>query len=97
MRLKGREIEQWTPFQKLSENLQQQVKKYQRYIWRETNGVDVENLLNNLPRDLRRNIKRELCLELLRKVSSFLSLAFMPIFSLMYKGIELHSFHCISR
>ncbi|KAL9409867.1 hypothetical protein AB3S75_048153 [Citrus x aurantiifolia] len=71
MRLKARDIEQWMPFRKLSGNLQQQIKKYQRYIWRETNGVDVENLLSNLPRDLRRNIKRELCLDLLKKVEEF--------------------------
>lgn len=72
MRLKGREIEQWMGFGKLSEDLQGQVKKYQRYIWRETQGVDVQNLLNNLPKDLRRKIKSELCLELVKKVSSFL-------------------------
>ncbi|XP_031262126.1 cyclic nucleotide-gated ion channel 1-like [Pistacia vera] len=71
MRLKRREIEQWMSFGKLSENLQQQVKKHQRYIWRETNGVDVDNLLNNLPNDLRMNIKRELCSELLKKVEEF--------------------------
>ncbi|KAJ0099968.1 hypothetical protein Patl1_20331 [Pistacia atlantica] len=71
MRLKRREIEQWMSFGKLSENLQQQVKKHQRYIWRETNGVDVDNLLNNLPKDLRMNIKRELCSELLKKVEEF--------------------------
>lgn len=70
MRLKAQEIEQWTPFRKLSGKLQQQVKKYQRYVWREIKGVDVENLLNNLPKDLRRNIMRELCLDLLKKVSS---------------------------
>ncbi|XP_031270751.1 putative cyclic nucleotide-gated ion channel 13 [Pistacia vera] len=71
MRLKTREIEEWTPFKRLSEDLQQQVKKYHRYIWRKTNGVDVENLFNNLPRDLRMNIKRELCLDLLKKVDEF--------------------------
>ncbi|XP_031262125.1 cyclic nucleotide-gated ion channel 1-like [Pistacia vera] len=41
------------------------------YIWQETNGVDVDNLPNNLPKDLRMNIKRELCLELLKKVEEF--------------------------
>ncbi|XP_006422165.2 cyclic nucleotide-gated ion channel 1-like [Citrus sinensis] len=71
MRLKVREIEQRMPFQKLSGNLQQQIKKYQQYVWRETKGVDVENLISNLPRDLRRNIKRELCLDLLKKVEEF--------------------------
>ncbi|KAK2654160.1 hypothetical protein Ddye_014016 [Dipteronia dyeriana] len=71
MELKLREIEQWTTFKKLPEYLQRQVKKYQRYAWRETKGVDVENLLNNLPKGLRRNIKCELCLHLLKRVPTF--------------------------
>lgn len=49
MRLKLREIEQWMPYQKLSKDLQQQVKKHQGHVWRETRGVDVENFLNTLP------------------------------------------------
>ncbi|KAL5749273.1 hypothetical protein ACOSP7_023876 [Xanthoceras sorbifolium] len=71
MKLKVREIEQWMSFRKLSENLQRQVKKYQQHVWRETKGVDVENLLNNLPKELRRNIKSQLCLEILKKVPLF--------------------------
>ncbi|KAK3219146.1 hypothetical protein Dsin_013116 [Dipteronia sinensis] len=71
MKLKVREIEQWTTFKKLPENLQRRVKKYQQHVWRETKGVDVDNLLNNLPKDLRRNIKRELCLNLLKRVPAF--------------------------
>ncbi|KAK2654113.1 hypothetical protein Ddye_013969 [Dipteronia dyeriana] len=74
MKLKVREIEQWTTFKKLPENLRRQVKKYQQHVWRETKGVDVENLLNNLPKDLRRNIKRELCLHLLKRVPTFKNL-----------------------
>lgn len=88
MRLKVREIEQRMPFQKLSGNLQQQIKKYQQYVWRETKGVDVENLISNLPRDLRRNIKRELCLDLLKKVSSFVFVASAFWFSVLYTHIK---------
>lgn len=71
MRLKLREIEQWMPYQKLSKDLQQQVKKHQGYVWRETRGVDVENFLNTLPKNLKRNINRELFSHVLLKVSSF--------------------------
>ncbi|KAK2654109.1 hypothetical protein Ddye_013965 [Dipteronia dyeriana] len=71
MKLKVREIEQWTTFKKLSDNLRLQVQKYQQHVWRETKGVDVQNLLNNLPSDLRRNIKRELCLKIIKKVPIF--------------------------
>lgn len=69
MRLKGQEIEQWMGFRKLSRDLQQKLRNYRQYVWRETKGVDVENLLNNLPNDLKRNIKSELGLELLLNVS----------------------------
>ncbi|KAK0594918.1 hypothetical protein LWI29_001801 [Acer saccharum] len=71
MKLKLREIEKWTNFKKLTKDLQQQVKKYQRHVWRETKGVDVENLLNNLPKDLRMKIKCEFCLDLLKRVPKF--------------------------
>ncbi|KAH9677271.1 cyclic nucleotide-gated ion channel 1 [Citrus sinensis] len=71
MTLKPREIEEWQPFQKLSKNLQQKVKKYKSYIRRKTDYIDVQNLLNNLPNELRRELKRELCWNLLKKVQEF--------------------------
>ncbi|TXG67794.1 hypothetical protein EZV62_009069 [Acer yangbiense] len=41
--------------------------------WEETKGgVEFGNLLNSLPDDLRRNIKRQLCLDLLLKTKNFL-------------------------
>lgn len=72
--MKPREIEEWQPFQKLSKNLQQKVKKYKSYIRRKTDYIDVQNLLNNLPNELRRELKRKLCWNLLKKVSFFLSI-----------------------
>ncbi|KAI9159898.1 hypothetical protein LWI28_003056 [Acer negundo] len=68
IRQKKQEIEQSKSFEKLPKNLQKQIKKYQPEKWEETKGgVEFENLFNNLPDDLRRNIRRELCLELLKK------------------------------
>ncbi|KAK2654111.1 hypothetical protein Ddye_013967, partial [Dipteronia dyeriana] len=60
-KIKGDEIEgegdrAMDNLQKAPENLWWQVKKYQQHVWRETKGVDVEKLLNNLPKDLRKNI-----------------------------------------
>lgn len=69
--MKPREVEEWKPFQKLSVSLQQEVKKYKPYIRRKTNHIDVENLLNNISKELGKKIKRELCWHLLKKVSSF--------------------------
>ncbi|TXG70715.1 hypothetical protein EZV62_005650 [Acer yangbiense] len=63
-------------FRNLSENLQQQVKEYKGSIWKETKGVsakgiDAVDFLCDLSEDLKRKIKRELCLESLKKVKEF--------------------------
>ncbi|TKY66481.1 putative cyclic nucleotide-gated ion channel 8 [Spatholobus suberectus] len=39
--------------------------------WLNTRGVDEENLVQSLPKDLRRDIKRHLCLTLVRRVPLF--------------------------
>lgn len=70
MRQKEKELEQWLPFRKLSQNLQQQI-KYHLHSWDETRNFNIENLVYNLPEDLGRDIKSELCLELLKKVRFF--------------------------
>ncbi|CAK9318197.1 unnamed protein product [Citrullus colocynthis] len=69
MRLKGQDIELWMAYHSLPPKLKKKIKKYERYKWRETKGVDVEQLLHNLPRDLRRDTKRHLCLTPLLSVS----------------------------
>ncbi|XP_022945925.1 cyclic nucleotide-gated ion channel 1-like isoform X1 [Cucurbita moschata] len=71
MRLKGQDIELWMAFHSLPRKLKKRIKKYERYKWRETKGVDVELLLHNLPRDLRRDTKRHLCSTPLKSVPKF--------------------------
>ncbi|XP_044471305.1 cyclic nucleotide-gated ion channel 1-like [Mangifera indica] len=77
VRLQGRKTEQWMSFWKLSEKLQQEVKKFQPYLNNDPEAkiVHAENLLKKLPRDLQKNIKCELCLELLKTVEEFGSLS----------------------
>jgi len=58
----------------LPDGLKKRIRRYEQYKWQETRGVDEENLLRNLPKDLRRDIKRHLCLALLKRVSSSSSL-----------------------
>ncbi|KAK0598130.1 hypothetical protein LWI29_031933 [Acer saccharum] len=70
IRQKKQQIEQCTSFAKLSKDLRKKIKRYQPDVWEETKGVDFEFLFN-LPEDLRKNMKRELCLELLKKVDEF--------------------------
>ncbi|KAL7108267.1 hypothetical protein ACP275_06G103200 [Erythranthe tilingii] len=71
MRVKRRDAEQWMSHRLLPESLRQRIRRYDQYKWQETRGVDEENLIHNLPKDLRRDIKRHLCLALLKRVPMF--------------------------
>jgi cyclic nucleotide gated channel len=72
MRVKRTDAEQWMSHRMLPRNLRDRVRRYEQYKWQETRGVEEENLVRNLPKDLRRDIKRHLCLGLLKRVSFFL-------------------------
>jgi len=69
MRIKRRDSEQWMHHRSLPQNLRERVRRYDQYKWLETRGVDEENIVQSLPKDLRRDIKRHLCLNLVRRVS----------------------------
>ncbi|XP_051138216.1 cyclic nucleotide-gated ion channel 1 [Andrographis paniculata] len=71
MRVKRRDAEQWMSHRLLPYSLKERIRRYEQYKWQETRGVDEENLVRNLPKDLRRDIKRHLCLDLLRRVPMF--------------------------
>lgn len=63
----------------LPPELRERVRRYDQYKWLETRGVDEESLVQNLPKDLRRDIKRHLCLNLVRRVSTlFLLIILFP-------------------
>ncbi|GLT38270.1 hypothetical protein SLA2020_125280 [Shorea laevis] len=71
MRIKRRDSEQWMHHRSLPQELRERVRKYDQYKWLETRGVDEESLVQSLPKDLRRDIKRHLCLNLVRRVPLF--------------------------
>uniref|UniRef100_A0A2P2MAL1 Cyclic nucleotide-binding domain-containing protein n=1 Tax=Rhizophora mucronata TaxID=61149 RepID=A0A2P2MAL1_RHIMU len=71
MRIKRRDSEQWMHHRLLPPDLRERVRRYDQYKWLETHGVDEEYLVQNLPKDLRRDIKRHLCLALVRRVPLF--------------------------
>lgn len=80
MRVKRRDAEQWMAHRLLPDGLRVRIRRYEQYKWQETRGVDEDNLVRNLPKDLRRDIKRHLCLALLMRVSaSVLSLCHVSI------------------
>uniref|UniRef100_A0A0E0E2H3 Uncharacterized protein n=1 Tax=Oryza meridionalis TaxID=40149 RepID=A0A0E0E2H3_9ORYZ len=67
MRVKSRDTDQWMSYRLLPENLKERIRRHEKYRWHQTSGVDEELLLMNLPKDLRRAIKRHLCLSLLMR------------------------------
>ncbi|GAB4850550.1 Putative cyclic nucleotide-gated ion channel 7 [Ancistrocladus abbreviatus] len=71
MRIKRRDSEQWMHHRLLPQELRERVRRYDQYKWVETRGVDEESLVQCLPKDLRRDIKRHLCLNLVRRVPLF--------------------------
>ena len=69
--MKQRDSEQWMHHRLLPPELRERVRRYDQYKWLNTHGVDEEALVQNLPKDLRRDIKRHLCLGLVRRVPLF--------------------------
>lgn len=55
----------------LNPYLQERVWRHDQYRWLETRGVDEDSLVRSLPKDLRRDVKRHLCLRLVRRVPLF--------------------------
>ncbi|KAF8035507.1 hypothetical protein BT93_C1512 [Corymbia citriodora subsp. variegata] len=70
-RLKRRDTEEWMRHRQLPEDLKQRVRCFGQYKWLATRGVDEESILRGLPADLRRDIQRHLCLDLVRRVPFF--------------------------
>ncbi|XWS35892.1 hypothetical protein CRYUN_Cryun20dG0035800 [Craigia yunnanensis] len=71
MRVKRQDAEQWMSHRMLPENLRERIGRCEQYKWQETRGVEEEMLISYLPKDLRRDIKRHLCLDLLKRVPMF--------------------------
>lgn len=70
-RLKRRDTEEWMRHRQLPEDLKHRVRRFVQYKWVATRGVDEESILRGLPADLRRDIQRHLCLDLVRRVPFF--------------------------
>lgn len=70
-RLKRRDTEEWMRHRQLPEDLRQRVRRFVQYKWLANRGVNEEAILRGLPTDLRRDIQRHLCLDLVRRVPFF--------------------------
>ncbi|XP_057732885.1 putative cyclic nucleotide-gated ion channel 7 [Arachis stenosperma] len=71
MRIQRRDSELWMHHRSLPPELRERVRRYDQYKWLNTRGVDEESLMKSLPKDLRRDIKRHLCLNLVKRVPLF--------------------------
>ncbi|KAF5730264.1 cyclic nucleotide-gated ion channel 20 chloroplastic [Tripterygium wilfordii] len=60
MSLRRRDVEQWMRHRRLPLQLRRQVFEAERYNWAATRGVNEEMLLENLPEDLQKDIRRHL-------------------------------------
>jgi cyclic nucleotide gated channel len=69
--LRIRDLEWWMRRRQLPVQLRQRVCKYERQKWAATRGIDEEATVQDLPEGLRRDIKRHLCLDLVRQVPLF--------------------------
>ncbi|KAM7516734.1 hypothetical protein LguiA_006317 [Lonicera macranthoides] len=74
MQLRCRDMEWWMKRRQLPSQLRQRVRHYERHQWAAMGGQDEIELIKDLPEGLRRDIKRFLCLDLIKKVPLFHSL-----------------------
>nr|TKR75321.1 hypothetical protein D5086_0000286450 [Populus alba] len=70
-RLKRGNTEEWMRHRQLPQSLRERVRRFVQYKWLATRGVDEESILRALPTNLRRDIQRHLCLDLVRPVPFF--------------------------
>jgi hypothetical protein len=75
-------MDQWMQHRQLPPELRERVHSYEQYKWLETRGVKEKELIDGLPKDLRRDIKRHLCLKLVKGVLFLFLLPFLFTLSL---------------
>lgn len=71
MQLRCRDMEWWMRRRQLPSSLRQRVRQYERQKWATTRGENEMDLIKDLPEGLRRDIKRQLCLDLVKQVPLF--------------------------
>lgn len=71
MQLRRYDVEVWMKRRNLPHSLRRKVRQAERLKWAATRGVDEDELLEGLPEDLHKEIRRELALDYLKKVRIF--------------------------
>ncbi|OAY67587.1 Cyclic nucleotide-gated ion channel 2 [Ananas comosus] len=71
MQLRCRDLEWWMKRRQLPSRLRQRVRQYERQRWASMRGEDEMEIIKELPEGLRRDIRRHLCLDLVKQVPLF--------------------------
>ncbi|KAL6994162.1 Cyclic nucleotide-gated ion channel 2 [Sarracenia purpurea var. burkii] len=74
MQVRCREVQRWMRRRQLPSHLRKRVRHFERQRWATMGGLKEEDemeLIKQLPQGLRRDIKRHLCLDLIKKVPLF--------------------------
>lgn len=71
MQLRQRDVELWMDRRRLPVSVRRRVRQSERFKWAANRGVNEEQLLEDLPEDLQREIRGHLCLDLVKKVRIF--------------------------
>lgn len=69
MQLRYGDMEWWMKRRQLPSHLRRRVWKYEHQMWEMMGGEDEMELIKDFPEGLRRDIKRYICLDLIKKVS----------------------------
>lgn len=71
MQLRCRDMEWWMKRRQLPSRLRHRVRQFERQRWAAMRGEDEMQIIKDLPEGLRRDIKRHLCLDLIKQVPLF--------------------------
>ncbi|KAL9261714.1 Cyclic nucleotide-gated ion channel 2-like protein [Drosera capensis] len=71
LQVRCRDMEWWMRRRQLPSRLRHRVRQFERQSWVTTGGLNEMDLVKDLPEGLRRDIKRYLCLDLIKKVPLF--------------------------
>ena len=70
MKVRYQDLQWWMRRRQLPSRLRNRVGRFERQRWAATRGVEDEmGFIKDLPQGLRRDIKRHLCLDLIKKVT----------------------------
>lgn len=84
MQLRCRDLEWWMRRRQLPSRLRHRVRHYEHQRWATMGGEDEMELIKDLPEGLRRDIKRHLCVDLIRKVTGRIGIQPNVLFEVLF-------------